>query len=134
MSRVTMAVLLALCCALAAGAKYSIPSDALDASKVYWGQADAFDKPAEVKYEKIVQATPEYKELKKDKIKRGTGRYWILLSKASDRAVGLIAKVGQETDYDLIAAEGYLASVNPDIKPTDVTKKVLKALAKNSES
>jgi hypothetical protein len=105
---------------------YSIPAEKLDSQKVYWGNASKFDKPAKVNYEAVVKATPEYAEIKKKKIESGTAKYWIQLSMASDHAVKLISQVGKESDYDLIAATGYLGSLEPPIPADDITDIILK--------
>lgn len=128
---VAAAVVLAM--GVASAATYSIPEDQLDTQKVYYGTASGFEKPAEVQYQEIIKATPEFQELKRRNIERGTGRYWILISQASDRAVRTIAQVGQETDFDLIAAEGYLGSIEPAIPAEDVTELVLKAMKSNEK-
>lgn len=112
----------------AAPAAYTIPADKVDVQKVYYGSASSFTKPGNVNYEAIIKATPEYKEVKKKKVEVGTGKYWILLSQASDRAVRAITEVGQETGYDLIAATGYLGSFEPPIPAEDVTGLVLAKL------
>jgi hypothetical protein len=116
-----------------AAAAYSIPEDQLDSKKVFWGSAKSFETPGEVAYENIVRATPEYKKLKQDKIERGTGEYWILLSQASDRAVKSISEVGENTEYDLIAAVGYLGSLEPSIEAPDITSKVIEKMAKDTQ-
>ncbi|MCC6696348.1 MAG: hypothetical protein IT365_12020 [Candidatus Hydrogenedentes bacterium] len=107
---------------------FAIPADQIDPKKVYWGEAAGFEKAGEVDYDSVVKATPEYKELKKKKIERGTGKYWILMSQASDRSARAIAQVGQDTEYDLIAAQGYLGSLKPAIPAEDITKLILKQL------
>lgn len=113
---------------------YSIPADQLDPQKIYWGSASGFEKPSEVQYDELVKETPEYKELKKKKIERGTGKYWILMSQASDRVVKAISQVGQETEYDLIAAQGYLGGLKPPIPAEDITKQVLETMNKSINS
>lgn len=125
----------ALCCAVvlcavpraAFASEYSIASP--DRRQIFYGSAAGFDKPAEIDYAKVIEATPEYKEVKKKKIQRGTGRFWILMSQASERAVRAIADVGRKTDNDLIARSGYLGSLEPPIPAVDVTKLVLKVIA-----
>jgi hypothetical protein len=112
----------------AATTTYSIPADKIDAQKLYFGNAASFTKPGNVDYEAIIKATPEYDEVKKKKVEVGTGKYWILLSQASDRAVRAISEVGQETGYDLIAAQGYLGSLVPPIPADDITPLVLAKL------
>ncbi|MBI2434006.1 MAG: hypothetical protein HYV26_14170 [Candidatus Hydrogenedentes bacterium] len=105
---------------------YSIPAEKLDTQKVYWGNASNFEKAAKVDYEAVVKATPEYAQIKKKKIASGTAKYWIQLSMASDHAVRVISKVGKESDYDLIAATGYLGSLEPPIPADDITDLILK--------
>jgi hypothetical protein len=118
----------------AAAVTYSIPPDQLDAKKVFWGEPSNFAKPGEVAYEDVIKATPEYKELKEEKVEKGTGKYWILLSKASDRAVQAISSFGEDTEFDLIAAEGYLSSLNPSIPAEDVTKLIIKSMEDGKEA
>ncbi|MCP4644285.1 MAG: hypothetical protein GY851_27830 [bacterium] len=110
----------------------SIDPKKVDEKKIYWGQYSSFSQPGEVKYEKVVTATDEYKELKKKRLKRGTGKYWILMSQSSDRTVRAIADVGEWKGYDLIAAQGYLASLKLEVKVEDITALVLDAV-KNPE-
>jgi hypothetical protein len=128
---VATGLMMALCAAFVAA--YSIEEKQVDPQKIYWGLASEFEKPAEVRYQEIIVETPEYKELKDKKVERGTGRYWILISQASDRAVRTIAQVGQESEYDLIAAEGYLGSLEPAIPADDITELVLKTMEQNQK-
>lgn len=120
------AVVLALGVSAASASTYSIPSNNVETQKIYWGTASGFDKPAEIDFEKVVKATPEYQEIKKKKVEQGTGKYWILFSQASDRAVRAVSEVGEETPYDLVAAAGYLGSLEPAIPADDITKQVIK--------
>ena len=122
---VFVAVLMVAAQGMALASTYSIPNDKIDVQKVYYGSADGFDKAGKVDYEAIIRATPEYKEVKKKKVRRGTGKYWILLSKASDRAVRAIAEVGHESEYDLVTAEGFLSGLDPAIPSEDITGLVL---------
>ncbi len=120
---------IALMGAAMAAADYAIPADKVDYQKIYWGKPTQFKKPAEVQNEQVIKATPEYQQLLKKKIQRGTGEYWLLMSKASDRAMRVIAKVGESSEYDLITAQGYLGSLEPAIPATDITEQVVKYLA-----
>jgi hypothetical protein len=107
---------------------YSIPAEQLDRKLVYFGAPSAFDKPAEVDYERVMRATPEFEEIQSKNIERGTGRYWILLSRASDRVGRLVSTIGNESEYDLIASSGYLGSLDPEIPAEDITDTLLEAL------
>ncbi len=122
---IALSCALALICSTAFAAPYSIPPEKQNIKKVYFGTAANFEKPAKVNYESVIKATPEYEEVKKEKIEPGTGKYWILLSQASDRANRAISKIGQESGYDFIAAQAYLGSLEPSIPSEDITPLVL---------
>lgn len=106
----------------------NIPSDQIDKKKIFWGSAESFSKAARVDYEKVIKATPEFKTMKDDRVERGSGKYWILMSQASDRVVKALAHVGEETDYDLICASGYLKGLDPPVASDDLTEKVIEAM------
>ena len=106
----------------------SIPKDQIDASQIYYGSPSSFDNAAEVDIETVIAATPEYKEIVKKKIDPGTGKYWILQGEASNRALRAISNVAAETDYDLIAEQGYLENLDPPIGCQDITELVVSKL------
>ncbi len=124
--------MLLLAVSTAVAGTYSIPAEKLDNQKVYWGNAASFEKAAKVDYEAVVKATPEYAEIKKKKIESGTAKYWIQLSMASDHAVRMISEIGEEKEYDLIAATGYLGSLEPPIPADDITDVILTRFDKKS--
>lgn len=104
---------------------YAIPDDQLDVQRIFFGDTENFEKAAAVRIEDIIKSTPEYDEIRKNKLERGTGKYWILIEQATDRAVQAISDVADETDYDLFAADGYLDTLEPPIPSVDVTNLVL---------
>lgn len=118
----------ALCSVAMPVSGLSIPADKQDVQKIFYGAPESFEKPARVNYQDIVKATPEYSSIKKKKIVSGSAKYWILISKASERAQKLIKEVGEETAFDLIVADGYLESMEPAIQAEDVTELVLEKL------
>jgi len=118
-ARVALAVVMTATAAFAQ--LCSIPADQVDSKKVFWGSAAGFEKAGEVDYDAVLKVTPEYKQIKKDGVERGTGKYWILLNQATDRSTRAITEVGQDTDYDLIAQRGYLASLTPAVPADDLT-------------
>lgn len=93
----------------------SLPTDQVDASQIYYGSPMSFENAAEVDIETVIVATPEYQEITKKKLDQGTGRYWILKVEASNRALRAILDVADETDFDLIAEQGYLENLDPPI-------------------
>ncbi len=117
--------------ALALGAvaeSMSIPPEAVDDQKIFWGTASRFEKPGSVDYVAVVSATDEYKQARK--IESGTARYWILVSKANESAIRAISAVGSETDYDLIVVKGYLEGLDTPISTEDITELALAKLQK----
>ena len=110
-----------------AGAR-SIPEDEVKSQKIFKGSTSDFDKPAEVDLDKVIAATPEYKEIKKEKLEQGSGKYWILLTKATERAIKAVVAATKDSKYDLVTAKGYLKSLTQPIKCDDITKTVLKKL------
>lgn len=106
----------------------AIPAEALDEQQIYYGDGAKFEKPGEVDYRTIVKATPEYAEIRTGKVERGTAKYWILLSNASDHAIQAISQVAHNTDYDLVANFGYLGALEPAVAADDLTAQVLEVL------
>ena len=76
----------------------------------------------------VLDATPEYTEIRQKNIQRDTARYWILLGNATNRAIRAVATVAEESGYDLVAKKGYLTSLDPPIASDDITKLVLQKL------
>ncbi len=109
-------------------AAQSIPDSQVDPSRVYYGSAAGFDSPAEVDTEAAIQSTPEYREILKKKLDSGTGKYWILISEATDRVHRAISDVGKVKEYDLIAEKGYLGKLDPPVACTDITERILEAI------
>ena len=99
-----------------------------DAQQLYYGSTKSFYKPASVNFKDIVRATPEFQVTQKKKIETGSAKYWQLVSQASERALRVIAKVGKESEYDLIVLSGYLEGLETPIETTDITDIVLKKL------
>ena len=125
---IIMLLTVAMCGVATSSSGLAIPDEKRDVQKIFYGAPDAFEKPARVNYQDIVKATPEYSSIKKKKIVSGSAKYWILISKASERAQKLIKEVGEETAFDLIVADGYLESLEPAIPAEDVTDLVLDKL------
>jgi hypothetical protein len=106
-------------------AALAIPDDQIEKSRIYYGSPANFEHPAEVDMDAALQATPEFDEIVRKKVRHGTGKYWILVSVATDRVHRAISQVGRNTDYDLIAEQGYLGDLEPQIECDDVTEAVI---------
>jgi hypothetical protein len=111
-------------------AEFTIPKGQLDPHKIYWGISETFDNPAELRFKDVIRSTPEYQELRKRKVARGTGKYWLLMSQASDRVVRTIDYYGHGTEYDIVAETGYLGGLETPIPADEVTEVVIKFMTK----
>jgi len=111
-----------------ASASQSIPEAQIDDQQIFWGSPVDFDTPGEVDLDAVLEATPEYKEIRRENVQRDTARYWILLGNATNRAIRAVATVAEESGYDLVAKKGYLTSLDPPIASDDITKLVLQKL------
>ena len=106
----------------------SIPADQVDESQIHFGAVDAFETPGGVDFGDLIKATPEYAEVKKKKIKRGVGEYYVLMAKAGDRAKRAISSFADDSDFDLIASADYLANLDPPIEAADVTDSIIEKM------
>lgn len=110
----------------------AIAPEQMDEQRIFWGDPKGFATPAEVDYRKVVQATPEYDEMKKKKVETGSAKYWILLNNASERALRIISEVAVSTEYDLVVDKGFLGELDPPLEGKDITTEVLEKLAKQN--
>lgn len=106
----------------------SLAPEKIDEQKIFWGTATRFNKPGLVRFDEIIQATPEFAGIKSRKIETGTAKYWIMLSKASERAVKAIQEVAQQSQLDLVAEFNYWQGIGEQIPAEDITAKVLEKL------
>lgn len=106
----------------------SLAPEKIDEQKIFWGTATRFNKPGLVRFDEIIQATPEFAGIKSRKIETGTAKYWIMLSKASERAVKAIQEVAQQNQLDLVAEFNYWQGIGEQIPAEDITAKVLEKL------
>lgn len=123
-----LGVVAAVLSTASAWAAFSIPEDELDGRHIYMGNPSNFSAPAEVDYAAVVYETSEYGEIVAEKLERGTGKYWILLSQASDKALNAISTAAASGDYDLIAEKGYLGSLANPVECPDITQAVIEQL------
>ncbi len=106
----------------------SIPTEQVDESQIHYGAVDSFETPAGVDFASLIRATPEYELVKKKKIKRGVGEYYVLMAKAGDRAKRAIAAFADESDFDLIASADYLENLDPPIEAANITDSVIEKM------
>ena len=121
-----IASLLFLALSTVAYADFAIPEADVQLEQIFFGNPASFSKAAEIDVEALMLATPEFQEIRRKKIEKGTGKYWILRSNAADRAHRAIQKLAEDLDYDLITNEGYLGELPAQIDCTNITKEAIK--------
>lgn len=121
-----IALLILAVVSVATYAELVIPPGDIQLDQILFGNPANFSNPAVIDVEALVLATPEFQEIKRKKIEKGTGKYWILRSNATDRAHRAIQGLAEELDYDLIANEGYLKSLPSPIEGENITKHAIK--------
>lgn len=109
-------------------ADFSIPAEEVKVEEIFAGDVTKFSKPAEIDMNALILATPEYQEIKKKKLDKGTGKYWILRNQATERAHKAIILLIEDEEFDLIANEGYLGGLSTPIECENLTKKALKII------
>ncbi len=71
-------------------------------TKYYFGHPNSNENVGFISRTDLIKSTPEYKEIKKEKIEEGTGKYWILLDKATNKVQKAINNYAQEHGFDFI--------------------------------
>jgi len=109
----------------------------VDKRYVYFGSISQDQKEyssfGSVNLDDVVTATPEYEDLVKKSLEKGTGRYWIKLAEASDKAIRAIISYGTDQGMSFIVDADYLSTfdIRQDDKPVsdlsvfDITDKVI---------
>jgi len=128
-----LALLALLTTGVAGAAQCTIQPDQLDAKTVYSPEVyGEFNKPAEIDIRRVLRATYEFREIKRSRIGQGTAEYWILMSKANDRALNTILAIAEAEEYDLIVRKGILGNLSPAVQSDDFTDLVVEKV-KNQE-
>ena len=109
----------------------SIAEDDVDSQKIFWGNSQQFSKPAEINLVALIEKTPEYKNIVKEKLDSSGAKYWILMTQAQERVTKSIVRVARKKKFDLVCEAGYLGALGIEAK--DVTALVEKDLTGNSE-
>ena len=98
-----------------------------DSEKVLHGSASQCLKAAVVDYKKLREATPEYKQIRKQAIEKGTAQYEILSQQITTRIRDLLRDYCKTKGYDCVVVKGYVKPEDAS-KATDITDEVLEKL------
>jgi len=105
---------------------YSLNEEIIDETSILYGTPKGFSNPACVNIEKLLESTDEYQKIKKENIKLGTGEYWLLLNRASEKVNTMISNFIEENDYDIIFKKEYATKLNlENVEIKDITNEIL---------
>ena len=107
----------------AADVKYQV-----DRAKVYFGNADAFAKPAVVKSLTVFQNIKAYKTIEEEKITPESARYFLLMKEANEVFRNALTQVAKDEKIDLIGEVGSVKADDPKVAVPDLTQKMVKAV------
>ena len=96
----------------------------VDKKKVYYGNADSFDKPAVVVALDVFKKIDEYNDATKKT--KDDPEYYILLEKANEKFKKAVKKAAEDGSYDLVGEKGTVKVKGKTVP--DITADVIKAL------
>ncbi len=95
----------------------------LNSSQVYYPslikRGAKYKKPAVLTSATVFDAIPEWKKIKKKKLKKTDAEYHLLLEKANEKFNKALKKVAQDSSYDIMAEVDAIKCTG--CTPTDVT-------------
>lgn len=73
---------------------------------VYFGSASNTTAPASIDEDQVREATPEYRKIESEGIRKGTARYKILMAEMDKRIRAAVRTTVSETKNDLVVRDG----------------------------
>ena len=120
-----VALLLAAPVALAGVGDYTCA----DPSKVYYGNARLFQRPAEVDPDRVYDRISEYQEILRRGLTPKDPQYHLLMKKATERFTEAVKKTARAKNHDLVAQIGAVKKAKKKAKDVpDRTQDVIKKL------
>jgi Skp family chaperone for outer membrane proteins len=99
---------------------------------VLFGSARVCQKPAEVDYRALQEATPEFKTIERERLQKGSARYEILMAKMTQRVGVAVKEIARQQGYDCVVVKGSVKNAN-GLTVVDATAAVLTKLQTHDE-
>lgn len=96
-------------------------------AKIYFGTASTCTQPATIDVEKVRDATPEWKTIRSEGVRKGTARYSLLMSEMASRIERACRKVAEDDGRDCVVGEGGIKQDN-GLEVKDITSAVVEML------
>ena len=115
----------ALAFALPAAAQQGV--DLKRGAVVYFGSAHKTTAPATIDFDQVRAETPEWQKIQSDGIRKGSGRYRLLITKMDKRIRVAARETIGDTSNDLVVREGDISNARgKDVE--DLTDEVIERL------
>ncbi len=127
----SIAAFLAVFFFLAGGSLLGQPNkpkvEILNSAQIYYPsivkKSSKYKKPAILTTATVFDSIPEWKKIKKKKLKKSDAEYHLLLEKANEKFNKALSKVQGASSYDIMAEVGAIKCTN--CTPTDVTSELI---------
>ena len=96
-------------------------------SQVLYGCARVCQKPAEVDYRALQEATPEFRTIERERIPKGSARHEILMAKMTQRLNHAVRELARQQGFDCVVVKGSIKNSN-GLTVVDATAAVLARL------
>ena len=91
------------------------------------GSASHCSRPGTIDFQKVMRATPEYKQVNTESIDRDSARYKLLRAEMHERIKRACEAAARAESVDCVARKDDVADPK-GLKPVDLTQKVIEAL------
>ncbi len=92
-----------------------------------FGAPSGCTKPATVDYKRLRNATSEWREIKSQGVRKGSGRYSLLISAIDTKVRKACEKVAKQLGFDCIVRHGEIKNAR-GLEVADLTRKVSAAM------
>ncbi|MHC4515437.1 MAG: hypothetical protein ACYTGW_20805 [Planctomycetota bacterium] len=94
---------------------------------VFYGSPTTCSQPATIDYKKVRKATPEWKTIRSEGVRKGSGRYDLLISAMNGRIKRACKSAAEAGGRDCVVREGDIKDAR-GLSVQDLTKGVIGAL------
>ncbi len=95
-----------------------------DSAQVWSGSSATCSQPATMRFEAVRDATPEWRTIRAEGVKKGSARYSLLISEMNDRIRAACQRAAEEQGRDCVVSAGDIKTEN-GLPVRDITDEVV---------
>lgn len=122
----TKIILHALACLLIAGVMQA-QVETKKGAVVLYGSDSNCSQPATIDFQRVRNATPEWKTIKTDGVKKGSARHDLLIADMNARIKTAVAEAARAASRDCVVRNGDIKDAN-GLPVSDLTNEVIKVI------